>query len=238
MSDVCRECGRGFDQIGHHWSHPSVDCEPPELTVTQREIITGLLMGDGTCILPDKTPYVECGTTTRKYLEFLDEMFPLYGQGVRLQMTAENVASQSRKTGFLPDAKAENCSDVYRWRTKSAETFFEFRNWYSSGQKIFPEDIDLTPTVLKHWYCGDGNLNMGRRLRIYSSNESDNQDKINRYFENAGLPLPNRVHTYQSGYSDSDTNMIVWGRQRSKELFEYMGEPLPGFEYKWPEQYR
>jgi len=100
---------------------------------------------------------------------------------------------------------------------------------------VWPEKIELTPTVLKHWYCGDGNWNNGscnNSIQISMANEKENTDKITQMFINVGLPAP-------SNYNISGKRCAAqFTVEQSKELWEYMGEPLPDFEYKWPEQYR
>jgi len=69
------------------------------------------------------------------------------------------------------------------------------------------------------------------------SNEIENTNKVSEYFSNIGLPKP-------SNYSISKRNSVtkncnaVWTVEDSQKLFDYMGEPLPDFEYKWPEEYR
>jgi len=64
------------------------------------------------------------------------------------------------------------------------------------------------------------------------ANEVNNTDKVNQLFENAGLLSP-------SNYDISENNCIAeFTVDQSKELWQYMGEPLPDFEYKWPEEYR
>lgn len=37
-----------------------------------------------------------------------------------------------------------------------AELVGEYSRWYPQGTKVVPRDLRLTPTVLLHWFCGDG----------------------------------------------------------------------------------
>ena len=37
-----------------------------------------------------------------------------------------------------------------------AELVAERLRWYPQGVKVVPRDLRLTPTVLLHWFCGDG----------------------------------------------------------------------------------
>jgi hypothetical protein len=58
---------------------------------------------------------------------------------------------------------------------------------------------------------------------IYTSNEIENKQKIESYFKRSGIPKP--VNWMDYG--------MYWDKSDSIELLKYMGEPLPGFEYKW-----
>lgn len=238
--DVCPQCGGEYQKISMHWTH-SRSCEHPPLTQTQREITTGLLMGDG-CIdySGSGNPRIESDMISKNYLEYIDGEFGVFGHGVTLKRSAEQSANRQSKTGFSPNSYSDNYSDLYRWRSMRHPELHEFADWYSTGSKVWPEDITLTPTVLKHWYCGDGNWdNSGYNnyISIAMANEVEYTDKVDSLFEKVGLPSPSNYNIYEfnDGHMNCDAQFTV---DQSKELWEYMGEPLPDFEYKWPEQYR
>jgi len=237
MNEICEQCGREFKQIGVHWYLS--ECSHPPLTDRQREITVGLLMGDGCLGRCNKNPFLTCGMISPNYLEYLDEQFEILGTGVSLKETAEARAKQNRDSGFSPDAKAKNYSDVYQWQTRSHPELHEF-NWYTTGEKVWPETIDLTPTVLNHWFSGDGhwdNSGSHNRIRITLSNEVENQEKVDKIFENSGLPSPSNysISKREDGSRTCNAEFTV---EQSKELWQYMGDPLPDFEYKWPKMYR
>jgi len=231
---ACPECGDEYKSLGNHWQHN--ESHRPALTPKQKEIAVGLLMGDGTI---HRKGRIQCKMITKPYLEYLDRQFGCLGTGVRFRKTAEESAKENRDTGFSPDAKAENYSDVYGWQSRAHPHFKELRGWYATGEKVWPESITLTPTVLKHWYCGDGSWNSSDRnnyITIGMANEIKNTEKVDRYFERAGIPLPSNYCIYEG--KDGSTNCIArWSVEDSKELWEYIGKPLPGFQYKWPETY-
>ena len=229
----CPECGGEYKSLGNHWQHfPS---HRPELTQKQLEITTGLLMGDGSINGGSKNCYLKVTMISPKYLELLDDIFASLGCGVGLKQNAAESAKNARNTGFDTNAKEQNYSDLYRLRTRLHPKFNEFREWYETGQKVWPKDIELTPTVLKHWYVGDGHYHKSgshERIRISMSNEANNTEKVTQYFANVGLPEP-------SNYDEKKNNCTArWTVEDSHTLWDYMGEPLPDFEYKWPEEYR
>jgi hypothetical protein len=195
-----------------HWSHePS---HRPDISQHQHEIIVGVLMSDGSIERGSKNPTLSFGMTNEEYLNYLDSVFGVIGTGVKKR-----------------DVDNDNWNQLYWWNTRRHPDLSQYEDWYHSGEKVWPPDVELTPTVLKHLYVGDGswaNKNGSNHIRIAMLNESDNTDKVDDMFERAGLPAP-------MNYSKSDTHCTaIWSVEQSKELWEYMGDPLPGFEDKWP----
>jgi len=235
MEKVCNQCGNEYQKIGSHWSLSS-DCSHPSFTNHQREIIIGLLMGDGSVNRASKgNPMLECSMISKNYLQYIDDQFGEMGCGISLHVTASQKAQENRKSGFGPNADSADYQDKYRWQSIRHPEIEEFADWYASGKKVWPGTIELTPTVLKHWYCCDGhwdNYGSHNRIEIAMLNETDNTDKVDQLFENAGLPSPSN---YDISEKHCNAEFTV---DQSNELWQYMGEPLPDFEYKWPERYR
>lgn len=233
----CPICGDSFIYLGSHWQSSS--CETPQISDKQHEIVQGLLMGDGSLArFHDKNSLVKVIMITPEYLNYLDDIFGCLSSGVSLAMTAEEAAKENRDRGFSVDAKKENYSDKYVWRTRSHGGFDRYKQWYSTGNKIWPEDIEMTSTVLKHWYCGDGSLLRRSanhlRIQISMANEIENQEKIDNMFNSSGLPEPKWSEMKRSDGSWDCTGR--WDGSDALTLLEYMGEPIPGFEYKWPSE--
>lgn len=235
MTNICNQCGNEYDVIASHWSRSS-SCEYPPFSDYQLDIITGLLMGDGYINRNSKTPRFQCDMISPNYLKYVDDKLSIFGKGVSKRMTAEENAKIKRESGFRPNATKENYNDLYRWESMTHPELQQFADWYSTGKKVWPEDIKLTPTVLKHWYCGDGcrdKSNIKSYIQISMSNEVDNQEKVTDLFKSSGLPSPSSYNTSkrQDGSKICNARFTV---DQSKELWKYMGEPLPDFEYKWP----
>lgn len=191
-------------------------------------------MGDGSVDRTSTNPRISCSNTKKKYLDYLDKQFPVIGLGVKLENSAKECAERDRCSGFNKTASADQYSDMYRWRTRTHPELAEFGNWYKGGYKLFPENISLSPVLLKHWYVCDGsyiNHNYNSHIVIGISNERENIDKIKKYFSTQDLPEPKVSSSVRS--NGSINTSIRWTVCGSLELFDYMGEPLPGFEYKW-----
>ncbi len=226
----CTQCENKFSRIGTHWVQ-SDKCTHPELTQYQEEIVVGLLMGDGCIQKAHKNPRLVVNMVSPNYLQYLDDIFGSRSTGVTLRRTAEENAKQNRDSGCNKDAKAENYSDLYYWQTRNLPELSKFTEWYETGEKVWPDDIELTPITLKHWYCGDGHYNNSftqNCIKISMSNEVENTEKVDKMFKRSGLPVPSNYNT--SG-DMCDAQFTV---SQSRELLDYMGESLPDFEYKWP----
>ena len=216
MSQACPDCGESYARLGSHWTG---DCSAPELTEHQLDIIKGLLMGDA-WLRTDGNSMLSIKMTNREYLEYLQHEFGVLGTGVNLRRENEN----------------PNWSDSYYFSIRSHKGLNRFDNWYEGGEKTWPQDLQITPTVMKHWYAGDGHLELrgeSERVKIGLSNESGNEQKISKMLNRSGLE-----YTRWDEYELEDgrvTASIVFGVNETKQLFEYMGEPLTGFENKWSE---
>jgi len=199
------------------------------------ELLTGMLMGDGSINRSSKNSWFQTEMITKPFLEWLDSELGWLSTGVRLKHTASEGAKKCRDSGFSPNAKAENYSDVYRLRSRCHPDLQPLADWYASGKKVFPNDIELTPTVLKMWYVSDGyydNHGAAKRITIGMSNEVDRRDNIEQLFENVGFEISNwNISERKDGSKRCNAQFT---KDESQRLFEYMGESPAGFEYKWP----
>lgn len=189
-------------------------------------------MGDGTLCKNDKNARVKVSMTNKEYLNHLNSELNNICTEVRLEQSGEDV----REDLIQRRGSAGECKDVFVLRTRVNPELNDYREWYSSGKKVWDENLQLTPTTLKHWYCGDGNLathNKTPYVRLAITNEWRNTDKVSSYFTNVGLPEP-RFETRH--YDETTVCSCEFTIEQSQELFEYMGEAPPGFEYKWPNQ--
>lgn len=143
------------------------------------------------------------------------------------------------------NACEENYSNIYRWKTRRHPEFNEFLSWYedvskkNQRRKVWDFSmIDLSPTILKHLYVGDGTWVNDRgqnHISIAMANEKDKEEEVRELFSQAGFEVGNiQKHKNQNGVISMIANFSV---ETSKDMWNYMGEPLPGFEYKWPAKY-
>ena len=109
--------------------------------------------------------------------------------------------------------------------SKYSVSFTEMRKiWYPDGKKIVPYNIELNPTVLLHWYLGDGTICNENGIELCTDSFDDNSMDIllERLFELDFLPHKNSY------------NRIDIPNKRVFEFLKYIGEsPVKCFAYKW-----
>lgn len=183
-------------------------------------------MGDGSIPKSRDTHIFHLSMINRTFLEWVDSKMGILTTGVSLKKTAAELAANNRRSGFSPKAKAKNYHDMYTVWSRSHPLFNELReHWYDCGRKRFPADLRLTPIIAKLWYLCDGYLDFGRwgrpRIEIKSPNERKNPAYLISLFERIGLhPVYWR-------------NELRFTCDDTERLIDWMGDPPPGFEYKW-----
>jgi hypothetical protein len=206
MTRTCDECGDEFVSIGRHWGHnPS---HRPELKPYQHEVLTGILMGDGSVKKHNQEKYnpkLRISVKNKKYIEYLS-------------CTILGDISTGMKEHNSGDHKM-HCLD-----TISHPELERYSSWYGSGEKVWPENIIMTPTTLKHLYVCDGCL-VNPGIAIACENERGNGEKLKKYFSNIDIPEPQIYNSESYG--------IRWNADESMQVIQYMGAPVPGFKYKW-----
>lgn len=219
----CHSCGGEFDAVGGHWRQ--TDCPYPQLDERQYQILTGSLMGDGSIMNHTGNPRIKVKSITKDFLQWIDDELGILSTGVQFDCSAEDSARTARSNGLDLNAEAEDYSDVYRLITRALPCLQEFVEWYDSGNKLFPETLEITPLIAKVWYCCDGSLRKvsGQRPQAYlvASNEMHRPEYIEGLFEDAGFN-PNMTN-----------KNLIFNSDDTERLMSWMGDPIPGFEYKW-----
>lgn len=194
----------------------------PELTIEQKEVINGSLLGDGFII---NNHQGNCHFAKKQkienieYIQWLHKVLKPYS---RKKITVEkspkikntkNKITRSWKWGYL-----ESCV----MRTSCHPVFTELRNsWYIKQKKIVPHTLKLTPLILAIWFCDDGYLAKDRTKATIATDSFSLEDNyflqnllidefkieskiyINRNYSN---PLP-RIHINKASI-DKLTNVI------------------------------
>jgi hypothetical protein len=220
----CPVCNSEYSRIGTHWANGkcSVSLSEKQLQVSQ-----GLLLGDGTLSQTGANPRLQVACVKKEYLEHLDDIFGVMSAGVYKHRTPEQLAENS-------NFEAEDFSETYMWQSRRSDAFDCLVNWYTPD-KMIPESLELSPLTLKHWYCGDGTLHTQGHIRISATGFYDNKETVESLFTNEGLPSPSNWNTSSSSLVKKSA-AIVFTKNDTRALFDYMGEPVIGYKYKWPDR--
>ena len=218
---TCPLCDCSKDHLGKHFALSS--CGYPEISSEKLELLEGLLLGDGNISEPNSGNCVfRVSMINKEFLDWLDDRLGWLSTGVKLSKTAE----QSSNNDLVEDGKTEDYSDVYRLNTVAHPKFNEYREWYDSGVKRFPKDLELTPRKMEMWYVSDGHLqnNGSVRADIRIWNERDRPEVVKNIIDSTNI----------SGYRfDPNEGRLYFRTDSTKDLLEYIGNVTIGFEYKY-----
>lgn len=222
----CVDCDGIFRNLGHHWRVS--DCDYPRISNKQKEIIKGILMGDG-CV---KENNEDCHSMTiditrPKFLKWISEEFPVLFNKPRMILTSEDRLEKDTEDSLFGIDENREYRDMYSVNSRVHPYFTHLRKkWYLEDGKVFPEDLELTPDLLKMWYVTDGGLSFknGKEqaacVRIYTKNENQRLDFLSSLFDDIG------IRNYQTEYAINIPEV--------EDFFGYIGkESVSGFEYKW-----
>lgn len=228
---VCPYCGNEYDRVNQHISMSS-ECSHDEFTDDERELITAILIGDG-WIASDNSgnPSLQIEMITEDYIQELDEKLGWISNGYEKIRTAEE--SFERTGDTFNQTNAENYNSVYRLSTIRSKQFNYWLDWYEGGKKNWIDKVELTPTILTHYYVADGHLRKDRNcIKIAMSEQLGNEESVSELFRDAGLPSPDRYDKSERSGGSVKFDAI-WNVDSTKELLDYMNEAPDGFEYKF-----
>jgi hypothetical protein len=201
MSKTCPDCGKdGLKNLGMHISQSK--CQYPNLSENQKEVLSGILMGDGHV---RESGIFEVAVKEKEYLDNVVNIFPDW------------LITKSGVHSFYNESADGEI--MWRFRTVSCEETENMRdNWYENGNKNYPiENIELSATVLKHWYATDGGLDGYNRPCLYSSNEDT--EVLRDWIANHGYDVCN------------DKYSVRFNESGAEKLLSDIGK-IPGYEYK------
>jgi len=225
--EPCPICGEKMINMGHHWK--SNNCEYPELTKQQKDMIRGLMMSDATVQKGPKNNLI-LHMTEERFLEWVVEelseichsKYPILYQ--TSEEARENTANSLGEEGM---AEGTTYKAKHKILSRSHPFLNEFDDWYipDIGKQYPLEELDVTPMLIKMWYVGDGTLtkhSSGSRASIACMNEIDRIDKVADLIREQGFTVYAKS-TGEVQVSSSDT----------PDFLDWLGSPPPGFEYKW-----
>jgi len=221
----CPSCDKEFSRVTSHWGQS--DCGYPELTERQKKIATGLVMGDADVLRTGGNPSIRVRMTNKKFLNWLKEEFGCLATDITLEVSGEEALERNKHSDFIKTTEdTEVYKDLYRVVLRANMWYSNLAEWYDTGEKVWPDDISFEPLTVKMWYVCDGWYDESSgRPAIRANNESENLYEHIGRFKQVGLEPTKQ----------SNRDVIRFNKSKADKFFEYIGEPVPGFEYKWSE---
>lgn len=148
-----------------------------ELTTTQKNVLTGLMLGDGHICKRFKNSNgslsVHRSIEDFDYLEYQAELFKEY-------ITPFGMGIYSNK--FIYNGIEKLNTQCY-FRTYSLELFKEYHSlWYPMDKKIVPSNLILNTEIIAHWFLDDGwamhRNNKGNSLFLGLSTDCFSRDEV------------------------------------------------------------
>lgn len=125
-------------------------CRNPPLTAEQEQFLSGLMLGDGSIVYPNKNASQNPRLQTRRQvqdLEYLEWQHSLFEKFYSVGPTP--VSQYDRRTDKLYSS--------YHLQSRTCEIFKNWhKTWYPDGKKIIPKDLRLSPLTLLVWFLDDG----------------------------------------------------------------------------------
>lgn len=208
------QCGRTFTTRSGLGRHRGATDHYPRLSDTQHRIIEGLVIGDGTVFQSGSKTKLTAASTNRKFISYLDGMFPQFAPSIRRK------ALKGDRTPY-----GTRNYDLYRISFGTHPEFAQYQEWYDDGKSSVLDDFELTPLNAAIWYGCDGSFN-GTAPVYWSENLVTKMGVLRAAFNRRGF-YP-RFSTDKRGAME-----IAFHAHDAAEFFEWLGDPLPGFEYKW-----
>jgi hypothetical protein len=193
----CREVGRQLNinhcRVRNYLSHMGYDfskaegCtrssktrfDDVELSKKLLEIIEGNLLGDGSLtiqkntakphLIPRSALYAH-DTKSLAQIEWLKEILKENGLPIGDYVHHSEACQRTIKSG--PNiGSIVNYKEKHGFKSTAQPSLKELREKWYQPDKIIPKDLKLTPTMLLHWYIGDGTLvnnPYGHSTRLYT----------------------------------------------------------------------
>lgn len=188
------------------------------------EWISGELLGDA-CLtttakkgdLPSKNLSVlfRYGSKHEEYINYISRMLKSFG------------IKQSGKIRRYIDRRRGNIA--YHYNSLSyTELVSIYNKWYPDGKKVIPEDLKLTPLILRQHYIGDGSL-IHQKVTIFIVLSTcgfliNDVNKMIKKINELGLKATRQP----------SMNTILISSYSVKDFLNYIGKcPVDCYRYKW-----
>lgn len=211
----CPTCGKTYKQIGNHWQFN--EDHIPDLTDRQHSILRGLVLGDGFISHRDRNAALWVSSTNRDFLSWIQKQFPVLANRVRVEKTVEQLYEQNTRSEYI-DTPSDDAdyNTLYKITTTTHPEIAEYDNDEKSVR-------DLSSVGLKVYYVSDGVLaEAGKTYRPqFRVVDEQRRDYIATLIRDCGFDVT------------VSTGSLYIKQSQTERFFEYIGDPISGFERKW-----
>ena len=123
-----------------------------ELSLEQKYIIDGLILGDGSIVLPkdQTTPYISLGNTQKEWIDYIRSVLPF--ENTITTVPASTTTFKTKK-GYKTYSK----KIAYYYKSKTDISLINiYYKWSVNNRKTISFDLYLHPLTVLHWFYGDG----------------------------------------------------------------------------------
>lgn len=217
-------------------------------------LLDGLLLGDGhlqkngrmknALYAHSSSALTYSQESTLPYLEHIrDELEITYGISFTNPLPDNNYSVRGIRPTTIMLSVTNKTYQGYQIHSLANECLaLQHTRWYSDKKKVLPEDLVLSPLTIKHWYIGDGSLELNRGYKdktsylqcIKLSTQSfsyEEQVRLVDLFCSIGFIRENlKINSRNNG-----RNFALYIYRKSIEhFFEYIGtSPCLCYEYKF-----
>ena len=185
-----------------------------------QQILTGELLGDGYLTIYNncKNACFRHASKHREYSEYLLEKFKIYDPHILSRSVGKN---------------------KYFHLTTKSNTYLTkiYNQWYNldgKKEKIIPEDIELTPLVIYHWWVGDGGFNNTKNGQSFANIHTEGfrkkyvdllVEKLSEIGFESSLIREPRMKNKEFGYyikiNQNDLYKFITMMENNLKCFEY-----------------
>lgn len=205
--------------------------------INNKEIIDGIILGDG-CLWKTE----RFNGATQLIISQINKDLVEY---IRDSVAPDCKVYMRPGRPYLYKNETLYGKDAYKIQISSLDLNDYFYRWYKNKIKVVPKDLVITPTLVLHWFCGDGStsyLSGRNRSRLvlcthgFSHEEVIFLQRVMKNVCNLGIYKSNKIKKNgEFGYYLASINT-----EEIRKFFNYIGpcpKEVPSLEYKWKVPY-
>jgi hypothetical protein len=199
--------------------------------IDNEEIVNGLMLGDGSLILPEGRNHAYL------LVQQVKKNLVLY---IKSLVCPTAIIKQCLYKPHMIGLKAAKASKLYKFWTRVSPILTSYYSkWYKNKIKIVPNDLKMTPVTLLHWFLGDGSSSYirGRKNAVVLTLNTQGFKQKEVVFLQSLLKPITEFNINLSGIKSNGEMSYILRTSRISEIikfYNYIGEcPVKCMSYRW-----